>query len=246
MRRLRRAVKGRYGITAANLAVRTHVAWYWRVLQLLLIFAVGYVVAYWQFAGRYAFPFDRAAAQKVQDVRALQEKVVQLESQLQVANAAQGNLAKEMAAMQDEGMRLKEDVAFYKSILTEGGTAGVPKIHSVKLSPGAKVGEYQYQILLVQSGRHDKVVQGALQLVLNGTQGGKPVTLHVEPDGAPKGIKVNFKYYQRIDGVFSVPMQADADGLQVQYVALGGKVPTLSQTVSLRSQGSPVKSPHEG
>lgn len=246
MRRLRRAVKGRYGITAANLAVRTHVAWYWRVLQLLLIFAVGYAVAYWQFAARYDFPFDRAAAQKVLDVRALQEKVVQLESQLQVASAAQGNLAKEMAAMQDEGMRLKEDVAFYKSILAEGGTAGVPKIHSVKLSHGARPGEYQYHILLVQSGRHDKVVQGALQLVLNGTQGGMPLAQHVEPAGGQKGIKVNFKYYQRVEGVFSVPAQAEVASLQVQYVALGGKAPALSQSVSLPPQDIAVKFPQEG
>lgn len=228
-----RDLRRRFGITAPHVRVHTEIAWYWRVVVMLLACVGGYGLAYWQFVGRHASPMDRVAVQKHEDVQALQARIVHLESQLQVANAAQGNLAKEMAAMQDEDMRLKEDVAFYKSILTEGSTAGVPKIHSVKLSKGPRAGEYQYQILLVQSGRHDKVVQGALQLVLNGMQDGKPLVQRIEPSGQQKGVKVNFKYYQRINGMFSVPARADVKNMQVQYIAQGGKVPALSQTVSL-------------
>lgn len=233
MRRWPWALKRRFGMTAPRVAVRTKLPWYWRATRLLLVFVLGYGVAYWQFSGRFTFPVNKAAAQRLEDAKSLQVKVVHLDSQLQVATAAQSNLAKEMAALQDENMRMKEEVAFYKSILTEGGAAGVPRIHSVKLSKGVRSGEYQYQILLVQSGRHDKAVQGGLQLVLNGTQDGKPMAHHVEPAGQQKGIKVNFKYYQRIEGMFSVPQQTSAQGLQVQYFAMGGTQPTLTQTASL-------------
>jgi len=231
MRHWLRALKSRFGITAPHVAVRTEIAWYWRAMGLIAIFLLGYAFAYWQFVGRLAPVAIPGGMQ--QDVHSLQARVVQLSSQLQVANAAQSNLAKEMAVMQDEGMRLKEDVAFYKSILAEGGTGGVPKIHSVKVSKGARSGDFQYQILLVQSGRHDKVVQGALQLILNGTLAGKPMAQHVEPAGPQKGLKVNFKYYQRIEGTFSAPPESDIHNLQVQYVALGSNAPALTQTVSL-------------
>lgn len=230
--RLRR-IKRRFGISAPHVSVHTRRSWYWRYVGILVILAVGYATAYWQFVGRHAVPFDQVAARKVEDIQTLQTRIVQLESQLQVAIAAQSHLAKEMAVMQDENMRMKEDTAFYKSILSESGAAGVPRIHSVKLSKGAHPGEYQYQILLVQSGRHDKVVQGELQLLLNGMQDGKPVTRHVEPEGQSKGIRINFKYYQRIEGGFTVPSQTVAQTLQVQYVETGGKQSTLSQTASL-------------
>lgn len=233
MRQRLRALKMRFGITAPQVAVRTALPWYWSVARIVLVLLVGYAAAYWQLVGRYTRPLDHVAAQKLEDVQALQVKVVHLESQLQVATAAQSNFAKEMASMQDENMRIKEELAFYKSILTEGGTTGVPRIHSVKLSRGARAGEYQYQILLVQSGRHDKLVQGGLQLLLNGTLNGKPMTHHVEPAGQQKGIKVNFKYYQRIEGLFSVPPQASAQTLQVQYVATGQTQSTLTQTANL-------------
>ncbi|OIQ90179.1 hypothetical protein GALL_279200 [mine drainage metagenome] len=233
MRNWLRMLKRHFGITAPHVAVRAALPWYWELARLLLLLLVGYAVAYWQFVGRHTHPFDKLAEQKLEDVQSMQAKVVHLESQLQVSAAAQGDLTKEMASMQDENMRMKEDVAFYKSILNEGGTIGVPKIYSVKLSKGAHSGEYQYQILLVQSGRHDKLIQGGLQLVLNGTQDGKPMVYRVEPEGQQKVIKVNFKYYQRIEGSFSVPSQEGAQTLQVQYVATGGTQPTLTQTADL-------------
>ncbi len=232
MKRGLRALRRHFGITAANVAVRPEIAWYWRAVWLVVVFVAGFALAYWQFVGRFALPADVLASERQEDARSLQARIVQLESQLRVANAAQGNLAKEMDAMQDEGMRLKEDLAFYKSILAEGG-GGVLKIHNVKLTKGARAGEVQYQILLVQSGRHDKVVQGALQLVLSGTQGGKPVSHNLTASGGQSGLKVNFKYYQRLEGVFSLPPQINAQNLQVQFVAVGGKTPALSQSVSL-------------
>lgn len=232
MKRWLRALKRHFGITAAHVAVRTEVAWYWRALWLVAVFLAGFSIAYWQFVGRYAQPADLLASEQQADAQSLQARIVQLESQLRVANAAQGNLAKEMDAMQDEGMRLKEDLAFYKSILAEGGS-GVLKIHNVKLTKGARPGEVHYQILLVQSGRHDKVVQGALQLVLNGTQGDKPVSHSLTAFGQQPGLKVNFKYFQRLEGVFNLPPQINAQNLQVQFLALGGKSPALTQSVNL-------------
>jgi hypothetical protein len=233
MRNWLRTLKRHFGITAPHVAVRAAMPWYWEVARLLLLLFIGYAVAYWQFVGRHTHPFDKLAEQKLEDVQSMQARVVHLESQLQVSAAAQGDLTKEMASMQDENMRMKEDVAFYKSILNEGGTIGVPKIYSVKLIKGAHPGEYQYQILLVQSGRHDKLIQGALQLVLNSMQDGKPMVYRVEPEGQQKVIKVNFKYYQRIEGSFNVPSQEGAQTLQVQYVATGGIQPTLTQTADL-------------
>ena len=232
MRYWLRRVKRRSGIAAPRVKVRRHRPWYWRTARILLMLGVGYGAAYWQFVGRHAVPPDSPAARKIEDVQALQAKVAHLESQLQVSMAAQGTLAREMAVMQDENVRMKEDAAFYKSILSESGTAGVPRIHSFKLSKGAHPGEYQYQVLLVQSGRHDKMSQGVLQLMLIGTQDGKPVTQHVEPEGQSRGIKINFKYYQRIEGGFNVPAKTVAQSLQANYVEAGGKQSILSQTAS--------------
>jgi len=233
MRRLRRSLRTRFGATARPVTVRATLPQKWLVAMVVLLLAVGYGLGYWRYAGSDTSQLRQEMQRLQSDNQALQEKVVQVQRQLQVEHAAQGSLSKEMTALQDEDLRLKEDVGFYKNILAEHGTTGVLQLHSVKVSKGARPGEYYYRILLVQSGRHDKTVQGSLQLLLNTTESGKPVVQHVEPDGQAKGIKVNFKYFQRLEGSFTAPSAARGQSLQVQFTEAGGAQPKLTQTVNL-------------
>ena len=68
--------------------------------------------------------------------------------------------------------------------------------------------EYRYRMLLVNNGsRQGKEFKGALALVVKGRLAGKDVTIDVpaEGEGAAQRSRVEFKYFQRLDGTFSVP-----------------------------------------
>jgi len=234
MKKLVRALKKHFGVTAPHVAVRTEIPWYWRAVWFVVLVMIGYSIGYWRFASNNA----NILAEDVQHLRAenkvLQEKSVYAERQQQVEHAAQSNLAREMATLQDESLRLKEDLAFYKSIMVEGAGTGVLKINTFKVTKGTHDSEYQYTILLVQSGKHDKTIQGSLQLVLNGTQSGKSVELVVsEAQPSLKGVKVNFRYYQRIEGKFNVPAQMVGQTLQARFFEPGLAQPKFTQTVNL-------------
>jgi hypothetical protein len=229
MRRTFRRLRGRHGVTARRVAVRASRPWYWRLLIPFVALAVGYALAYWQLSNGEHF---QAAAESEQ-VHALVAQLVSAERRLQVEHAAQSNLAKEISSLQDEMLTLKEEVAFYKSVLTESATPGVLKLHSVKLTKGSHPGEYRYHILLVQSGSHDKMAQGKLQLILQAAQNGKAVTQHVEPPGQQHGIVVSFKYYQRIDGIFNVPAGMQGQSLLVELSEPGDRRPKMTQSVNL-------------
>lgn len=233
MRRLRRGLRRHSGIAARRVSVRTAWPWQWRLAMALLLLGLGYGLGYWNHAGSNRNQLEQTMQRLQAENQAMQAGIAQVERRLQVEHAAQSNLAREMAALQDEGIRLKEDVAFYQSILAESGATGVPRLHSVKLSKGIHAGEYQYRILLVQSGRHDRTVQGNLLLLLNATQSGRPITERIETAGQGKEIKVDFKYFQRIEGTFSVPSGMDAQSVQVQFTETGGAKAKLSQTVNL-------------
>jgi septation ring formation regulator EzrA len=56
--------------------------------------------------------------------QSLQAKMVYSERQLQVEQATQSNLSKELTKLQDEDMKLKEDLAFYKNMLGERARRG--------------------------------------------------------------------------------------------------------------------------
>lgn len=225
MRRALRRLRGRYPAHARHVAIKPKKPWYARILVATLLVIGGYALAYWQI--RYApttFP-DRLSREH----DTLLSQVVLVERQLQIERATQKGVAKEMAALQDEVMHLKEDVQFYKSILAESGGSGVIRFHSVKLEKGFLPNEYQYHIVLVQSGRHDRLVEGSLVLEISGDQNGAGGS---KSAGNDKSIPVKFKYYQRIDGTLTVP--ADGGGaLLLTLTETKGRRAVLTQRVAL-------------
>lgn len=234
MRRVSRRLKRHFGATAKQVAVRSQRPWYWKLLTAVVLFLFGYLLAYWQTAGGEFGKLNKSLESILKENRDLQAKLVHGERQLQVERAAQDNLSKELAKLQDEDMRLKQDVAFYKNILVENVGASQVKLHSFELAKGQQPNQYEYHILIVQSGRHDKTIQGNIKLMLSGIQSGKPVSLPVTLDStAAQAMKINFKYYQRIDGRFMVPDGMLAQAIEASFIEIGGNHPKISLRADL-------------
>ena len=116
MKPVRRRIRRHFGLTAKQVAVRSQRPWYfqWSVAAAFVI--VGYFIAYWQFTGGGQNISEKLKFANA-DNQMLQTKVVQLERQLQIEQAAQNNLEKELNILQDENIRIKEDVLFYKNMV---------------------------------------------------------------------------------------------------------------------------------
>jgi hypothetical protein len=234
MRRVARILKRHFGPTAPHVAVRAEIPWYWRLFWIVLLLGTGFYLGFWRYAREGAFDLREEIERLEQENKVLRAQTIHVERQQQVTTVAQGDLAKDLSSLQEENVKLKEDVAFYKSILEESAGVAVVKLHSFKVTRGDKPGEYRYRMLLIQSGKHDKNVQGNLQLTLLGTQSGKPVTLALAGGaGSQRSGKVNFKYYQPLEGGFTVPGQMTAESLQAKFFQVGSSEPKLTQTVSL-------------
>ncbi len=119
MKRVSRRLKRHFGATARRVAVRSQRPWYWQWLFASLLLFSGYLIGYWQFTGGDYSELRNRAERLARDNQSLQAKMVYSERQLQVEQATQSNLAKELAQLQDEDMKLKEDLAFYKSMLND-------------------------------------------------------------------------------------------------------------------------------
>lgn len=123
MKPVRRRIRRHFGLTAKQVAIRSRRPWYFQWMVSLLFVVAGYCIAYWQFAGG-----GENLGEKLKQVtfenQGLQTKLIQAERQLQIEQAAQGNLTKELNFVQDENMHIKEDLLFYKNML---GTKKSPK-----------------------------------------------------------------------------------------------------------------------
>ncbi len=234
MRRVSRRLRGHFGATAKRMTVRSKQPWYWQWLVAIFLILFGYLAGYWQFTGGDYLGLIRSVNNLLKDNQKLEARTVYRERQLQVERAAQKSLADELALLQDENMELKEEVAFYRGILNESAATGVLKLYSFKLNKGKLPGQYEYHVMLIQSGRHDKMAQGSLDLKLSALQNGVPVTLPLS-DGLKtiEPIKVNFKYYQRVDGNFVLPPALEKPSVALSLTGNGLKASGIRQQLDL-------------
>jgi len=87
---------------------------------------------------------------------------------------AYGQVERTLGELQSQLSRKSDDLAFYKSIVSpEDGVQGL-RIHRFRGAPGAEPREFVLKLTLVQAMRHDSVAHGLADLVLHGTEGGRP------------------------------------------------------------------------
>lgn len=238
----------KFGISAPRVMVRTHVPWYLRWLGVIaiggLVFGVG-ISTYdfgMEFAGFRQREADRTSEKLMEKISSqqselsdLRSRVTTAERQLQIERATYGDLAKQVKSLENENATLKEDLAFFQSLMPASGRDGAVTINRFRLQQDTLPGEYRYRLLLVQSGQRLKEFQGRLQFVLNVQQGDRKVVLILppEPDRGAKEYQLNFKFFQRIDGTFKIDPDAVVKGMQVRVFENGSNAPKLTQSVNL-------------
>lgn len=115
MKPVRRNVRRHFGLTAKQVAVRSQRPWYFRVLLAALCVALGFGAAYWMLYDDENV--HEKLAQVTQENKDLQSKLVGAQRELQVELATNNTLAKELASVQDDNIKVKEELFFYKNML---------------------------------------------------------------------------------------------------------------------------------
>lgn len=238
-------IRLRFGISAPKMTVRTHVAWYWRWLGMIVVAAAALALAGWIYdAGSRFAGFDRGESeQELQRLRAsagqLQAESARLravadasESRLKIEQAAQAQLAAQVKALENENAHLKEDLAFFENLLPSQEKL---TINRFKVEPDALPGEYRYRLLVLQGGRRNNAFHGSLQLVVNVQEQGRNAMMII-PNAAQAdnpAYKLSFKHFLRVEGTFRVPAGAKVRNVQARVLEDGSSQARATQTYEL-------------
>jgi len=244
--KLLKKIRQRFGISAPRMTVKTHVAWYWRMLGLVAVLSCSLALAAWIYdAGRRFAGFDRSEAEQelsqlresvgrlTQETAGLRASVNASESKLQIERAAQAQLGRQVKVLEDENARLKEDLAFFENLIPSEHRDNTLLINRFRVEPGALPGEFRYRLLLLQGGRRDKPFQGNLQLLVTLQQDGKDAIITLPEEGAAQAYRINFKYFQRVEGMFRVAPGARVKMVQVRIFEGGSAQARATQSFNL-------------
>jgi hypothetical protein len=145
------------------------------------------------------------------------------EGELKVSRAAQEQLVQQVRALEEETTRLKEDLAFYDSLLPAGkGDKGIV-IRSFRLQPDDDAQRMRFRLLIQQSGKADRDFVGSVQMEVRFTQNGGNFLYELPETDATaersKAFGLSFRHYQRLEGAFTLPAGGVARSVLVRVLA---------------------------
>lgn len=155
----------------------------------------------------------------------LRERVAILERAGQIDRKAYEDVDKYLLDLQSEIFSLKEEVAFYRGIVSSAGGVGL-SIQSFEVEREGNSQAYRYRLVLTQDMKSDKVVSGTVDMSIAGVQDG--LTKRVSSDelrsGESRHIEFEFKHFQKIEGTFTLPTGFSPHSVSVQLMDDGETV----------------------
>ena len=242
---------------AMRVAVRSELPWRVKAMLLLaamLVIALIVGAALIALSSRPSVPLEAAVlSAEIEKARAdakqaIDERdsklalLVQLENQQKIDRAASEQVQLQLRALENENARLKEDLAFFESLLPTPASAKGVVIRSFRLQAlnderedgkeaggkaNRKLGDepqaLRYRLLVQQRGRPERDFVGAVSLTVSLQQGGRPWVLQLPdatiPDAGPPPLA--FRHYQRVEGTFELPEGAVVRSVLVKIQSNG-------------------------
>jgi len=117
MKPIRRKIRSHFGLTAKQLAIRSHRPWYFRWIAAMVFMSIGATLTYYILHDEDIDALRLRMQHVEQENKDLHVKLIGAQQALQVELATNNNLAKELATVQDDNLKVKEDLVFYKNML---------------------------------------------------------------------------------------------------------------------------------
>ena len=224
----------RMSISAPKMSVKSHFPWPLKIVSLVVMIGVAVALTFWVYeSGRKSAGAHMSAAESTRTVSELKSQVVELsaerdrfssvvnasESQSNIAQATQVQLSKQIATLEADNAKLKEDLAFFEGLLptaTGGDGIAIQRLSLQLMSPT----QLRYRALIMQGGKVGRDFIGDVQIIVTLTVRGKSVVLSFPEQNTntveKAGFQLDFKYYQRVDGVLTLPDGAVVKTLQAK------------------------------
>jgi hypothetical protein len=168
-----------------------------------------------------------------EELRRLQEQVAYVERSQEIDAQACGAVRDSLSQLQAETSDLREQLAFYRGIVApEQSRAGV-RVYEFKLTPGTSPRRYAYELVLIQSVRHDKRVAGRIELEIVGDRAGADARLpwsRLVSGGAAENLVFSLKYFEEFAGEIALPAGFNPIRVMVTLVPDGSGTPRVEES----------------
>ena len=138
--------------------------------------------------------------------REMQMQISVLKKSAQVDREAKAGIARGMKDLQEQLAKLREEVSFYKGIVSPAkGKTGLDIYDFNVVQAGDRL--FHYKLTLIQAGKNDLLAQGGVEIMLQGVAAGQEKQLKLADIRVNQSGKASykFKYFEELSGSFRLP-----------------------------------------
>ncbi len=150
----------------------------------------------------------------------LRARMAIVERSSQVDSVAHEDLRTMLADLNAEILALREELEFYRGIVSPADTRRGLRVHDLRLEPMDGAQAWRFRLVLIQAMQHDRQAQGTAHLTIVGTGVGSPQRIALSDVGSvPEGgIAFDFRYFQEFDGDILLPEGFVPNRVEVELV----------------------------
>ncbi len=204
-------------------------------------------------AGFFAWGgFDFGREQAVADLSALEAQAQRWEERIQELDAERSRLRSQVAALerasqidreatklaqeelkqsQDRQLKLQQELTILRGIVSGGAKEEGIYIQGFRLERSGEKSEFKYRFTVSQALKSDKVAEGSILVSLQGEQAGeeKRYSLQEITQEKTDKLKMRFRHFQDVEGVFRVPEGFEPHNVIVEIKPTTKKLPAVEK-----------------
>ena len=148
---------------------------------------------------------EERISQLVIEIEKTRDELVANQSSSEIEKLAYGEVDQSLRNLQSEVLELKEEVAFYRSIVAPRESARGLRIQRFNVVQAAK--GFRYKLVLTQVIKNSRITRGNVVMHIEGVRKGKSVKLNLTSLSAKsqKQLDFRFKYFQSFEGDLTLP-----------------------------------------
>lgn len=162
----------------------------------------------------------------------LREKSAVLEQAAVIDKKAYNDVNGSLKRLQNEVLELKQQVTFYRGIVSPTQAAAGLTITSFKLNKLGQEFGYHFKLVLTQVKQNNRIIRGKANIMIDGLQNGEPKQLNItELTGNTKpDMNLRFKYFQTIEGDMVLPQGFVPSSVLVDLEPSGSSKNSITKT----------------
>jgi len=219
-------------LKTGRFVVRSRPLWQRRLLiggSLLGVVLLLYLVYEWgRFDGGYnkfaEIQRRREFSAQIETLTSANEKlraeIAAAELTRNVERQAYAEVEKSLADLQAQVLKHREELTFYRGIVSPEDGIGGLRVQSFQIQPGSAESHYRLNLMLVQSMRQDAAASGTVDIRVEGARGGKPEQLPLSQIGgstrADGLVAFQFRYFQELEQDIAIPADFEPRAVTVE------------------------------